>query len=63
MKLRFYISEYTDGNLEIQCSHMHYAFRDDLNYDDFSPDRLFGIMKVIDDKCTSEGNEAHFLRA
>jgi len=62
MKLRFYITEYVDGNLQIECNHMHYAFRDDLNYDDFPPERLIGHMRVIDDICRKEGNEAYFIK-
>ena len=60
MKLRFFISEYVDGNLEIETKHMHYAFRDDLNFDDFKPERLNKIMKKITNTCKSEGLVACF---
>lgn len=62
MNLRFFITEYEDGNLEIETKHMHYAFRDDLNYDDFEPEKLNEITKKITDICKVEGITAHFIR-
>ena len=61
MRLRFYITEYEDGNLEIETKHIHYAFRDDLNYDDFEPGRLAEIMHKISDICKAEDIEAVFI--
>lgn len=61
-KLRFFISEYTDGNLEIETKHIHYAFRDDLNFDDFKPEKLNEIMKKITETCKDEGLTAYFVR-
>lgn len=62
MNLRFFITEYEDGNLEIETKHMHYAFRDDLNYDDFKPEKLNEITKKITDICKAEGITAYFIR-
>ena len=61
MELRFFISEYSDGNLCIECKHMHYAFRDDLNFDDFKPDELFGKMRLIEAKCREMEIDAKFV--
>ena len=58
--LHFYISEYVDGNLEIENKHMHYMFRDDLNFDDFEPTQLIEYMKKIADTCKKEGITAYF---
>lgn len=60
--LRFYITEYIDGNLDIETKHIHYMFRDDLNYDDFEPGKLYEIIKKITDICKKEGLTAYFLR-
>ena len=46
-KLNIYISEYVDGTLELSPAHMHYCFRDDLNYDDVKPEDLIHVMKLI----------------
>lgn len=61
MKLRFYITQYVDGNYCVEAKHMHYAFRDDLNFDDFKPEELPGIMRLITSKCQKENIEAHFV--
>lgn len=60
-KLRFYISQYIDGNLEIECKHMHYAFDDRFNFDDFPKEELFQIMTEIQEHCEAEGMEANFI--
>lgn len=60
-KLRFYITEYVDGNYCVGTNHMHYAFRDDLNFDDFAPEKLPGIMREITRKCKIENIEASFI--
>ena len=62
MKLLFFITEYEDDNLKIETKHIHYAFRDDLNYDDFEPEKLNEITKKITDICKAEGITAHFIR-
>lgn len=61
MKLTFYIGEYVDGNLSIQTNHMHYAFRDDLNFDDFAPEKLYMLMAMIKATCKREGIEPRFV--
>lgn len=61
MKLKFYISEYVDGRLEVETKHIHYAFRDDLNYDNFAPELLPGIMHKITWICRKENIEAVFV--
>jgi hypothetical protein len=53
-KIRFFITEYTDGNLKIEPKHMHYTFRDDLNADDFAPAELFQKMREISAICKRE---------
>lgn len=59
--LRFYITEYVDGNLEIETKHAHYMFRDDLNFDDFEPKKLNEIIKKITKTCQDEGLTAYFI--
>ena len=59
--LTFYISEYVDGNLEIETHHTHYAFRDDLNFDDFAPEKLYLLMAMITATCKREGIKARFV--
>ncbi len=59
-ELRFFISQYFDGNLQIECKHMHYAFDDRFNFDDFSKEELFGIMAEIQEHCEAEGLTAKF---
>lgn len=54
MKVRFYISQYLDGNLEVECKHMHYAFRDGFNFDDFPKEELFDRMAEIQEHCEAE---------
>lgn len=62
MIVKFWISEYEDGNLEIETKHIHYAFRDDLNYDDFEPGRLYEIINKITDICRKMDIEPHFIK-
>lgn len=50
-ELRFYIEEYTDGNMKISCNHIHYAFIDDLNPDDFTPAELRNKIRAISVYC------------
>ena len=61
MKLRFIISRYQDGNLEVETKHMHYTFRDDLNFDDITPEELPGILKRIEETCKRENIEPYFI--
>lgn len=60
MKLNFYITEYVDGKLKIETKHMHYAFRDDLNYDDIGQGELYKTMLKIRDICKAENVEPVF---
>lgn len=59
-KLRFFISRYVDGNYEIETKHIHYAFRDDLNFDDITPDKLGTVMELIKDTLKYENIEPYF---
>ncbi len=63
MELKFYITEYVDGNLEVETKHLHYAFRDDMNYDDFAPNMLQDILSKIAKVCRAEGIKPVFVRA
>lgn len=54
MTIRFYISQYLDGNLEIECKHIHYAFDDRFNYDNFPREELLDRMAEIQEHCISE---------
>lgn len=60
--LHFYITEYEDGNLKIETKHIHYMFRNDLNFDDFEPNRLDEIINIITDVCRKEGITAYFTK-
>lgn len=60
-ELRFFISQYLDGNLEIECKHVHYAFDDRFNFDDFPKEDLFGVMCEIQEHCEAEGLDAKFV--
>ena len=60
-EFRFLISQYFDGRLQIECKHMHYAFDDRFNFDDFSKEELFGIMAEIQEHCENEGLSAKFV--
>ena len=35
MEIKFYISQYIDGDLEIECKHIHYAFDERFNFEKF----------------------------
>lgn len=61
MKLRFIISRYQDGNLEVETKHMHYAFRDDLNFDDIKPEELTKVLYKITETCKKEKIEPYFI--
>lgn len=61
MNIRFYISQYLDGNLEIECKHMHYAFDDRFNYDDFPREELLDRMAEIQEHCASENITPLFI--
>ena len=61
-KLRFFITEYKDGNLKAETKHIHYAFMEDLNFDDFPPEQLSEVIKKISDTCEKEGLTAYFVR-
>ena len=45
--INIYITEYVDGTYELEPKHMHYAFRDDLNYDNVKPEDLGSVMRKI----------------
>ena len=59
-KLRFFISEYIDGNLQIETKHIHYAFRDDINIDDFTPLELMANIKKIENILKKENIKPYF---
>lgn len=61
MNIRFYITQYLDGNLEIECKHMHYAFDDRFNYDDFPREELLDRMVEIQEHCASENITPLFI--
>lgn len=61
MNIRFYISQYLDGNLEIECKHMHYAFDDMFNYNDFPREELLDRMAEIQEHCKSENITPLFI--
>lgn len=61
MNIRFYISQYLDGNLEIECKHMHYAFDDRFNYDDFPREELLDRMAEIQEHCALENITPLFI--
>lgn len=54
-KIRFIITQYLDGNLDIECEHLHYAFRDDFNFYDFPRADLFDRMIEIQEHCYGAG--------
>lgn len=60
-KLRFYISQYIDGNLEIECKHLHYAYDEKFNFDNFPKEELFERMAEIQEHCEAEGLSAEFV--
>lgn len=59
--LRFFISQYVDGTLEIECKHIHYAFRDGLNFDGVQREELIDRMAEIQEHCEAEGLTAKFV--
>jgi hypothetical protein len=61
-KLRFFITEYEDGNLEIETKHIHYTFRDDLNFDYFEPGRLYEIINKITETLRKENIIPYFIK-
>lgn len=60
-ELRFFISQYLDGTLEIECKHMHYAFDDQFNFDNIPKEELFSRMVEIQEHCDGEGISAKFV--
>lgn len=60
-ELRFFISQYLDGNIEIECKHMHYAYDDRFNFDDFPKEELIEKMAEIQEHCEAEGMTAKFV--
>ena len=60
MKLRFFITQYVDGTYEIETKHMHYAFRDDLNYDNIQAADLPQLLFKITETCNKEYIQAYF---
>lgn len=60
-ELSFYISQYFDGNLKIECKHMHYAFDDRFNFDDFPKDELLSRMAEIQERCEGKGLTPKFI--
>ena len=61
MKLTFYISEYIDGTFEIETKHMHYTFRDDLNFDNVKAGDIIKIMKQITETLKAENIKPQFI--
>lgn len=61
MKLRFIISRYEDGTFEIETKHVHYAFRDDLNFDNIKVENVPSIMYQITETLKKENIEAYFI--
>lgn len=53
-KVNFYISEYVDGNLDIECKHFYYMYRDGYNFDDFPREKLFDYMQEIVQNCIKD---------
>ena len=60
-KLKFIISRYVDGTYEIETKHMHYAFRDDLNYDNVNSADIPQLMYKITSICIKENLQAYFV--
>lgn len=60
-KLRFFISQYIDGTLEIECKHVHYAFRDGFNFDNIPRDELIDRMAEIQEHCEAENITPYFV--
>lgn len=60
-EIRFFISLYLDGTLEIECKHMHYAFDDRFNFDNIPKEDLFSRMAEIQEHCVGEGISAKFV--
>ena len=60
-ELRFFISQYLDGKLLIECKHMHYAFDDRFNVDRITKEDLFDRMAEIQEHCEAEGLKAKFI--
>lgn len=54
MNIKFFISQYFDGNLKIECKHMHYTFRDGFGFDDFPKEDLLYRMAEIQEHCEKE---------
>ena len=61
MDLRFFISEFVNGDLEIECKHVHYMFRDGYSTGSFPREELFEHMKDIEERCKKDGVEARFV--
>lgn len=61
MELKFYISQYMDGNLCIENKHMHYHFKDGFGFDDFSKEDLLYRMAEIQEHCESENITPIFI--
>lgn len=59
--IRFDISQYFDGKLEISCNQMHYAFDERFNFDDIPKEKLFDSMAEIQEHCIAEGMSAKFI--
>lgn len=60
-KLRFFISRYVDGTFEIETKHMHYAFRDDLNFDNVESENVGPLMYQIAEALKAENIEPYFV--
>jgi hypothetical protein len=52
--VKFYISQYVDGDLEIECKHIHYAFDERFNFEKFPRQDLINYMAEIQEHCITE---------
>lgn len=60
MEIKFYISQYIDGDLEIECKHIHYAFDERFNFEKFPRKNLINYMAEIQEHCKTENIEPIF---
>ena len=59
--VKFFITQYFDGTLEIECKHMHYAFVDGLHFDNVPKEELFYRMVEIQERCEGLGIIPRFV--
>ena len=53
-EIKFYISEYFDGDLEIECKHIHYMYDERFNFEKFPRQDLKNYMAEIQEHCIAE---------